>query len=112
MEKLIACCGLDCATCDARIATINNNDELRKATSEKWKVGFNAPDLAPEMINCTGCREEGVKFSHCSVCEIRNCVKAKGFNTCGDCPELESCNIVSGVHKFVPEALTNLKNLN
>jgi len=112
MEKLIACCGLDCATCDARIATINNNDELRKATAEKWKVGFNAPDLAPEMINCTGCREEGVKFSHCSVCEIRNCVKAKGFNTCGDCPELESCNIVSGVHKFVPEALTNLKNLN
>ena len=112
MEKLIACCGLDCATCDARIATINNNDELRKATAEKWKVGFNAPDLAPEMINCTGCREEGVKFSHCSVCEIRNCVKAKGFNTCGDCPELESCNIVSGVHKFVPEALANLKNLN
>ena len=112
MEKLIACCGLNCATCDARIATINNDYELRKATAEKWKVGFNAPDLTAEMINCTGCREEGAKFSHCSVCEIRNCVKAKGFNTCGDCPELESCNIVSGVHKFAPEALTNLKNLN
>lgn len=111
MEKLISCCGLNCATCDARIATINNDDELRKATAEKWRIGFNAPSLTPEMINCTGCREEGAKFSHCSLCEIRNCVKAKGFRTCGDCPELDTCIIISGVHKFVPEALRNLQDL-
>jgi hypothetical protein len=112
MEKLIACCGLDCSKCDARIATINNDDTLRKATAEKWRVGFNAPDILPEMINCTGCREEGVKFSHCYQCEIRNCVKAKGFNTCGDCQDIETCSIVSGVHKYAPEARTNLRNLN
>jgi len=112
MEKLISCCGLDCATCDARIATINNDNERRKATAEKWRVGFNAPNLTSEMINCTGCREEGAKFSHCLQCEIRNCVKAKGFDTCGDCPQLETCTIVSSVHKFVPEALTNLRDLN
>ena len=112
MEKLISCCGLNCATCDARIATITNDDDLRKSTAEKWKVGFNAPDLTSEMINCTGCREDGAKFSHCMQCEIRNCVKAKGFNTCGDCTSVESCNIVAGVHKFMPEALTNLRNLN
>src|ERR1035437_3177123 len=99
MEKLISCCGLNCATCDARIATVNNDNELRKATAEKWRGGVNASDLTPVMINCTGCREEGAKFSHCSVCEIRNCVKAKGFNTCGDCTELQTCSIVSGVHK-------------
>ncbi len=112
MEKLISCCGLNCATCDARIATMNNDNELRIATAEKWRAGFNAPNLTPEMINCTGCREEGAKFSHCTQCEIRNCAKAKGFNTCGDCPELETCNIVSAVHKYVSEALTNLKDLN
>jgi hypothetical protein len=112
MEKLISCCGLNCATCDARIATINNDDELRKATAEKWRVGFNAPDLTAEMINCTGCRQEGVKFSHCIQCEIRNCVKARELNTCGDCPEVETCSIVGGVHKFMPEALTNLRSLN
>ena len=112
MEKLIACCGLNCATCDARVATISNDDELRKATAEKWRVAFNAPDLSYEMINCTGCREEGVKFSHCDECEIRNCVKAKGFDTCGDCNEMEVCTIVSGIHKYVPEAITNLRGLN
>jgi hypothetical protein len=35
MEKLIACCGLNCSTCEARIATIKNDDELRKATADK-----------------------------------------------------------------------------
>jgi hypothetical protein len=112
MEKLIACCGLNCATCDARIATIKNDDELRKATVEKWKKMYNASDLTPEMINCTGCREPGVKFSHCTECEIRNCVKTKGYDTCGECKELETCTIVAGVHKYVPDALMNLKNLN
>lgn len=108
----IACCGLNCATCDARIATIQNNDDLRKTTVEKWKMMYSATDLLPEMINCAGCREPGVKFSHCDVCEIRNCVKAKGYKTCDDCKEMESCNIVSEVHKYVPEAIMNLKNLN
>jgi hypothetical protein len=112
MEKLISCCGLNCASCDARIATIQNDDQLRSATAEKWKVAYNASDLSAAMINCTGCREEGVKFSHCTVCEIRNCVKAKGFETCGDCIEMETCAIVSGVHKYVPEAITNLREWN
>jgi hypothetical protein len=112
MEKLISCCGLNCAACDARIATINNDDELRKATAEKWRVAFNATDLSYEMINCTGCREEGVKFSHCTGCQIRNCVKTKGFETCGDCSELDSCSLVAGIHKYAPEAITNLRSLN
>ncbi len=32
MEKLIACCGLNCATCDARIATITDDNEMRAKT--------------------------------------------------------------------------------
>ena len=112
MEKLISCCGLNCATCDARIATISNDDELRKVTAEKWRVAYNAPDLSYEMINCTGCRVEGVKFNHCNVCEIRNCVINKGFDTCGNCQEMGTCSLVSGVHKYVPEAITNLRSLN
>lgn len=109
MNELIACCGLNCDTCDARIATIKNDDNLRKETSEKWKKMYNA-DITPELINCTGCRAEGVKFSHCQKCEIRNCNINKGYETCGDCSELEKCEIVGMVHKFVPEALANLRN--
>lgn len=112
MEKVISCCGLNCATCDARTATLNNDQELRKATAEKWKVGFKAEGLTPEMISCTGCREEGVKFSHCNVCDIRNCANEKVYTTCGECDLMETCKLVSAVHKYVPEAIANLKNLN
>ena len=112
MEKLIACCGLNCATCEARIATIKNDDELRKSTAEKWKTLYNIPDMTPDMINCTGCREEGVKLGHWSMCQIRLCAADKGFKTCGDCKEMDTCSLISGVHKSVPEAITNLKNLN
>lgn len=104
MEKIISCCGLNCATCEARIATIKNDDELRKATAEKWKTLYNTPDMSPDMINCTGCREEGVKLAHCA--------SAKGYNTCGECKDLEQCSIISGVLKFSPDALSNLKSLN
>ncbi len=111
MKKMISCCGLNCETCDARTATIKNDDLLRKSTAEKWSTGFNAT-ITPEMINCTGCREEGVKFSYCDMCEIKKCVNAKGFNTCGECEEMETCSIVAAIHKSVPEAITNLRNLN
>ena len=112
MEKLIACCGLNCATCEARIATVNNDDELRKATAEKWKTLYNVPDMSPDMINCTGCREDGAKLGHWNMCEIRICAASNGFETCGECKDLETCSLVSPVHNFSPEAKQNLKNLN
>ena len=112
MEKLIACCGLNCASCDARIATINDDNELRAQTAEKWKKQYNAQNITPEMINCTGCREAGAKFNHCNSCEIRNCVISNNFRTCADCDKLEGCQIVGSLHKYVPEALENLKSLN
>jgi hypothetical protein len=111
MEKLIACCGLNCASCDARIATLANDDELRAQTAEKWKVAFGA-DITSEMINCTGCREAGVKFSHCTECEIRNCVASKDYQTCADCDKLENCSLLINLHQYAPEALENLKSLN
>lgn len=111
MKKLIACCGLDCTTCDAWKATLADDNALRAQTAEIWKVQFSA-DITPEMINCTGCREEGVKFSHCAECEIRNCVKSKSFETCADCGKLDGCELTKNIHQYVPDALLNLKSLN
>jgi hypothetical protein len=112
MDKIIACCGLNCALCDARIATVTNDNTLRASVAEKWKVQYHAATLTADMINCTGCREEGSKFAHCEQCEIRNCVKTRNFRTCADCSELESCSKVKSIHQYVPEALANLKSMN
>ena len=112
IEKIIACCGLNCAVCDARIATVANDHELRARIAEKWKVQYNVPDILPKMINCTGCLEAGVKLAHCAQCEIRKCVISKDFQTCAECDEMESCAILRNIYQYVPEALENLKSLN
>ena len=45
MKQLIACCGLDCENCTARIATVNNDDELREKTAKEWSVLNNTPEI-------------------------------------------------------------------
>jgi hypothetical protein len=112
MEKIIGCCGLNCATCDARIATLANDDVLRAKTAEKWSVQFNAPSIPIEAINCTGCMEPGVKLSHCAECQIRNCTIAKGFQTCAPCDLLDTCDLLKQIHQYDPSAMGNLKSLN
>ena len=112
MEKIIACCGLNCVDCDARKATLADDNKLRAETAEKWRVQFGVAGILPEMINCTGCREEGVKISHCAECEIRNCVIGKGYKTCADCDLMEDCSILSPVLQYSPESLENLRSLN
>ena len=108
MKQMIACCGIDCENCDARIATIANDNALKDETAKKWSEMFGTPDITAESINCTGCRTEGAKFSHCAVCEIRTCATDKGFGTCGECPELDTCPIVGAVLQHVPGAKENL----
>jgi len=110
MEKLIASCGIDCAECDARKATVANDNALREETAKKWAEQFSAP-ITAEMINCMGCREEGVKFAHCYDCEIRNCVHSKGYQTCAECEEMETCSIVGSILQYMPELKENLKSL-
>ena len=51
MKQLIACCGLDCENCAARIATVNNDDELREKTAKEWSVLNNTPEITPETIH-------------------------------------------------------------
>ena len=74
-NQLIGCCGLDCETCDARIATITNDNALREKTAALW-TKLNGVTITPEMINCTGCRMEGAKTPFCDkLCPVHNCVR-------------------------------------
>ena len=108
MNKLIAFCGLNCETCDARIATVRNDDALRKSTAELWSK-LNSAEITPEMINCTGCRLDGVKTPFCeSLCPIRQCAQQRGYETCGDCSEARTCQKVQMILENNPEARRNI----
>ena len=106
---MIAICGLDCEKCDAYIATKNNDQALREKTAKLWAELNNAPIL-PEHINCDGCRANGRKTVFCDrLCHIRQCSLSKGFETCGNCPEKDSCLKVAAVWKHNPRAKKNLE---
>lgn len=108
MRDMIAYCGLDCEKCDAYLATINDDQALRQKTAKLWAELNQAPIL-PEHINCEGCRADGRKTVYCeSLCAIRQCAVKKGVATCGDCPELESCQTVGMILSNNPAALENL----
>ena len=108
-NTLIACCGLNCETCEARKATLNNDDELRREVSRKWCEMNHTDQITPETINCMGCRADGIKFAYCDfMCEIRKCVIAGGFETCADCPQAESCPKLQPIVSTNDEARRNI----
>lgn len=109
MKKFIAYCGLDCSKCDARKATLENDDDLREKVAKHWSE-LNGVEITPEMINCEGCRTDGIKTPYCdSLCPIRQCALGKKRETCGHCPEMEKCQTVGIVISNNAEALNNLK---
>ena len=53
MKEYIAYCGLDCESCEARLATVNNDATLRQKVAKEWS-DLNGVEITPEMINCVG----------------------------------------------------------
>ena len=109
MKDLIAYCGLDCEKCDAYLATIHDDQELREKTAKLWAQLNQAPIL-PEHINCEGCRVNGVKTVFCdSLCRIRQCALKKGVTTCGQSSEMGTRGEVWALFANNPPSLEDLK---
>ena len=110
MKDFIACCGLDCETCEARLATISNDNALRKKIAKNWSE-LNHVEITPEMINCSGCRIPGAKTPYSnSLCPIRTCAMSKKIETCGNCCDINTCKKLAMVTENNADALNNLKN--
>lgn len=63
-------CGINCSECECYKAT-QENDVLKKMDiAIKWSKLFNRTIL-PREIECSGCKSDGVKFSQCEICKIR-----------------------------------------
>ena len=89
MNKRIACCGLDCEQCDARIATMTDDEALRERTAALW-----------------------TKTPFCdALCMIRRCVREKELETCADCGRMDGCEILGRITGGNPAAVENLKRL-
>ena len=60
MNQYIGYCGLNCENCEARIATATDDNLLREKVAKEWSE-LNSSEITPDMINCVGCRIDGVK---------------------------------------------------
>ncbi len=110
MKNYIAYCGLDCETCEARMATIHDDNALREKVARLWS-DLNGVEITPEMINCVGCRIDGDKTPYCELlCPIRQCALGRGVETCGDCAEMENCKKLGAITEHNADALKNLKS--
>ena len=105
----IAYCGLDCLKCEARIATINNDDNLRNEVAKKWSL-WNNTNITPDMINCVGCKIDGIKTPFCqSLCQIRQCALKNNIDSCGKCNQIKKCNKIKMIIDNNEQARKNLK---
>ena len=108
MRPNIAYCGLDCEQCDAYIATLHDDQALREKTAKLW-AELNHVPILPEHIHCQGCRADGAKTVFCEqLCAVRRCARQRGVDTCGDCPEVETCPTVGAIVATAPQAKENL----
>lgn len=89
-RKIIAACGNDCSACPRyhREPYRKTEQELLH-TAELWfKIGYRDHVVTNEEIACMGCTED-------NWCRYRvvKCVKEKGIETCGQCPQYPCDNI-------------------
>lgn len=106
---MIAYCGLNCSACDAYLATREDDDGKRIDTALKWSKMYHA-DIEPGHINCDGCKADGLKFSHCTWCEIRRCGISNHVENCAACPNY-ICDTLAGFIKLAPNAGAALEKL-
>ena len=102
-------CGAACAECNI-YRSMHYGEELKQETIDRWrrdaKEFWNVENLEPENLNCRGCRNEheGLFFGF-KLCPVKPCIREKGYDHCGMCPEMAVCQFLD------PEGRNNLINL-
>jgi predicted nucleic acid binding AN1-type Zn finger protein len=110
MIPLIAACGLDCAKCDAFIATQANDQAALEKLAEKWRVDYHSPDITAANLLCDGCMAGGRTIGYCKECKIRACAQERGLENCAACPDY-ACENLTAFWANAPQAKANLEAL-
>jgi hypothetical protein len=111
VAQIIAVCGLDCAACEAYIATQAGDEAAKEKVAAKWRVQYNSLKIDAKSITCDGCLSDtGRLCGHCLECGPRLCAVERGLPNCAHCPDF-GCKKISGLLKFIPDAKTRLDEI-
>lgn len=104
MSNRFGYCGMDCSKCPVYLATINNNDDSKKEIAEEWSKTYKEfleKDMKSEDIHCLGCKIKNQHlFIGCQICDIRKCCSVKGLESCRECVNFDTCEIIQGFLSF------------
>lgn len=107
----IAYCGFNCAKCPAYIATVTNNENMKKQLAEESRKNLNKK-VNPEDIECMGCKSDsGIIIDFCYECEVRNCAINKDVKNCAYCNNYDDCSILCKLFEQMPSAKETLDKL-
>ena len=107
--KMMAYCGLTCATCDSYIHTQANDMAALALLAEHYNKEYGGSLKAEDCI-CDGCKADGRKIGYCAECVVRVCAVGRGVETCAHCDDY-GCDTISAFHKQATEAKVNLDTL-
>ncbi len=102
MHELISACGLDCHSCECRIAYLAGDEAGKTDIAKRWSKTYNSP-ISAQDIACEGCMEGSVHFAWCGKCPIRACALARGYQSCAECADFP-CENNSWLYEQVPAA--------
>jgi len=109
MKDIISACGLDCFSCECRIAYLAGDEAKKAEIATSWSKRYQT-ELSREDIKCDGCMEGKVHFNWCDRCPIRSCVVKKGYQSCAECPDFP-CENNSWLYEQVPAAKAAIEKL-
>ncbi len=98
-QTMLCFCGHDCARCITYLATIQNDDTLRKRAQQLYREEFGL-EVPLYEIHCKGGRSEEVFFL-CRDCPWVQCAKEKGLSACADCLQYPCAPLAQYQQKYV-----------
>ena len=112
MNQMIAFCGLDCARCEAYLATQANDEAAKGRIAAKWRQEYNAPEITVADVTCDGCTASNGRLGgYCPHCEIRACGVTRGLANCAHCADYSACEKLDGFFKMAPDARVTLEGI-
>jgi hypothetical protein len=110
MKVMIAKCGLDCAKCEAYLATQKNDQKKLQEIAENWSKQFGSA-FTVESVMCDGCISLSNRLcGYCQICEIRKCAFKEQVVNCAYCKDYP-CKTLNDFFGMAPLAKTNLEEI-
>jgi hypothetical protein len=112
MAPSFAVCGLDCAACDAYLATQANDEEAKAKVVARWQEEYHLAGITIASVTCDGCLSTSGRLGdHCPECELRTCALEKGLASCAYCEDYVSCVKLANFIQSAPMLRDNLEQL-